>query len=91
MHWFYQKYHISKLTVTLLKVKKYLEQNISKKSIILGPTTASMFKMKNIYRFQILIKYKVDPNLQKALKELDELYMLNKKANIEIDNNPLQV
>lgn len=75
----------------IIKVKKYLEQNISKKSIILGPTTASMFKMKNIYRFQILIKYKVDNNLQKALKELDELYMLNKKANIEIDNNPLQV
>lgn len=75
----------------IIKVKKYLEQNISKKSIILGPTTASMFKMKNIYRFQILIKYKVDQNLQKALKELDELYMLNKKANIEIDNNPLQV
>ena len=27
----------------------------------------------------------------KDLKELDELYMINNKANIEIDNNPLQV
>ena len=75
----------------ILKVKKYLEQRISKKSIILGPTTASMFKVNNIYRFQILIKYKVDPNLDKTLRELDEIYMLNNKANIEIDNNPLQV
>ena len=75
----------------IMKVKKYLEKNISKKSIILGPTPASMFKLNNVYRFQILIKYKIDNNLQKTLKELDEIYMLNTKANIEIDNNPLQV
>ena len=50
-----------------------------------------MFKLNNVYRFQILIKYKVDPALQKTLRELDEIYMLNNKANIEIDNNPLQV
>lgn len=73
------------------KVKKYLEQNLSKSTIILGPTTASMFKINNIYRFQIIVKYKKDSNLLKTLKELDELYMLNSKANIEIDNNPLQV
>ena len=72
-------------------VKRYLEKNISKKSVILGPTTASMFKIKNIYRFQIIVKYKVDPMLQKTLKELDEIYKLNNKASIEIDNNPLQV
>ena len=82
-------YDIASKEIT--KVKRYLEQHISKKSIILGPTTASMFKVKNIYRFQIIVKYKVDPMLQKALKELDEIYKLNTKANIEIDNNPLQV
>lgn len=75
----------------IMKVKKYLEKNISNKSIILGPTPASMFKLNNIYRFQILIKYKIDNNLQNTLRELDEIYMLNNKANIEIDNNPLQV
>lgn len=82
-------YDIASKEIT--KVKRYLGKNISKKSIILGPTTASMFKVKNIYRFQIIVKYKVDPMLQKTLKELDELYKLNTKANIEIDNNPLQV
>lgn len=82
-------YDIASKEIT--KVKRHLEKNISKKSIILGPTTASMFKVKNIYRFQIIVKYKVDPMLQKTLKELDELYKLNTKANIEIDNNPLQV
>ena len=75
----------------IIKVKKHLEKNLSNDTIILGPTTASMFKLNNIYRFQIILKYKKDPNIMKVLKELDELYMLNNKANIEIDNNPLQV
>ena len=75
----------------IIKVKKHLEKKLSNDTIILGPTTASMFKINNIYRFQIILKYKKDPNIMKTLKELDELYMLNNKANIEIDNNPLQV
>ena len=50
-----------------------------------------MFKMNNIYRFQILLKYKKDPNLTNCLKELDEMYSLNNKVNIEIDNGPLQL
>ncbi len=73
------------------KVKKYLEKNLDKSTIILGPTTASMFKINNVYRFQIILKYKRDPNLFKTLKELDELFMLNNKVNIEIDNNPLSL
>ena len=50
-----------------------------------------MFKINNVYRFQIILKYKKEPKLFNVLKELDELYMLNNKVNIEIDNNPLQV
>ncbi len=75
----------------ITKVRNYLEKKLSKNTIILGPTTASMFKVNNIYRFQIILKYKKDPNIMTTLKELDELYMLNNKVNIEIDNNPLQV
>ena len=75
----------------ITKVKNFLLKNLDKNSIILGPTTASMFKLNNIYRFQILIKYKKDPNLNKALKELDNIYVVNRNVNIEIDNNPLQV
>ena len=84
-----KNYEICSKEIT--KVKKYLENNLSKNTIILGPTTANMFKINNVYRFQIILKYKRETNLIKILKELDELYMLNNKANIEIDNNPLQV
>ena len=75
----------------ITKVKKYLMNKLNEKTIILGPTTANVFKMNNIYRFQIIIKYKKDDNLFNSLKELDKLYSFNNKINIEIDNNPLEV
>jgi primosomal protein N' (replication factor Y) len=73
------------------KVCKYLKDNISSSSIILGPTPANMFRINNIYRFQIIVKYKVDDKLFEALKYLDGIYINNYKCNLEIDNNPLQV
>lgn len=82
-------YDIASKEIT--KVKKFLEQNLAKDTVILGPTTASMFKINNVYRFQITLKYKRDPKLLETLHELDKLYMLNNKANIEIDNNPLSL
>ena len=75
----------------IIKVKNYLLKNLENETIILGPTTANVFKMNNIYRFQITVKYKKDSKLMAVLKELDHQYMLNNKVNIEIDNNPLQV
>ena len=69
------------------KVKSYLDKKLTN-VIILGPTTAAMFKINNVYRFQIILKYK-DYNLVKEhLKYLDDVYRLNSKVNIEIDNNP---
>ena len=72
------------------KVLKYLSVNL-KDAIILGPTTASMFKVNNIYRFQIILKYKNYENIKQSLKNLDELYKTNNKVNIEIDNNPSHI
>lgn len=73
------------------KVKNYLIKNISKTSIVLGPVTAILFRVNNIYRFQIIVKYKKDPKLREVLKELDKLYILNNKVNIEIDTSPIRV
>ena len=75
----------------ILKVKRYLDTNLSNNIIILGPSTAAVFKINNVYRFQIILKYKKEPNLMLILKKLDEMYMNNNNVNIEIDNNPLQV
>ncbi len=70
------------------KVANYLKNNILKEDIILGPTTANMFKFNNTYRFQIVIKYRFDDNLKKVLKEIDDIYLNDNKVNLEIDINP---
>lgn len=71
-----------------LKIKKYLKDSLSSDTIVLGPTTANMFKVNNIYRFQIIIKYKKDDKLYNSLILLQQLY-LNKKITIDITFNPL--
>ena len=55
---------------------------------VLGPTVCVPFKINNICRFGILIKYKKEDNLLNVLKELIDHYKGNNKIRIEIDFNP---
>ena len=73
------------------KVKKYLADNLNKETIVLGPTTASVFKFNNEYRMQIIIKYKFDDKLMETLKDLDNIFSSNKDNYLEIDFNPLRI
>ena len=73
------------------KAKKYLDDNLNKDTIILGPTTASVFKFNNEYRMQIIIKYRFDSLLIQTLKELDNIFINNKDNYLEIDFNPLRI
>ena len=72
------------------KVYSFLNRNL-KDTIILGPTTSAMFKMNNVYRFQIILKYKNYDLIKPTLINLDEVYKSNNKVNIEIDNNPCRL
>ncbi len=69
------------------KIKEYLKNKLKNNELVLGPTTSLLFKIKNSYRFQIIIKYKKEQDLIEVLKELDNLYKLNKKVYLEIDLN----
>lgn len=73
------------------KVYNFLKTYLNKEDYILGPTTAGIFRLKNVYRFQIIIKYRFDDNLNKVLKKLDELYAENKDVYLEIDMNPYYI
>lgn len=73
------------------KVYNYLKNHISSKSIILGPTTAGVFRINNIYRFQLVIKYRFDDKLMPTLKEIDEMYINHKTVYLEIDINPYYI
>ena len=73
------------------KVYNFLKSNLNNEDYILGPTTAGIFRLKNIYRFQIIIKYRFDDKLNDTLKKLDELYAENKDVYLEIDMNPYYI
>lgn len=73
------------------KVAEFLKKNISSTSIVLGPTTANVFKVNNVYRFNIIVKYRFDDKLIPTLKELDKLFVINSKVNLEIDMNPTKI
>ena len=73
------------------KVKKYLDKNLTSDFIVLGPTTASVFKFNSEYRMQIIIKYQKENNLREILKDLINLYTYNNDNYLEIDFNPLNI
>ena len=69
------------------KIRKSLERNLNE-TIILGPSPATVFKVNNIYRYGIILKYKKDEKLYKVLNLLVNHYKGNNKVNIDIDFNP---
>ena len=72
------------------KIKRYLESKLGPEFIILGPSTSRIFKLKNKYYFQIIIKYKYDNNLLPVLKEIDNNY-ISGNVRIDVDINPINV
>ena len=72
------------------KIKNSLERNL-KNTIILGPSTSSIFKMNNIFRYHILLKYKSDKELYLILNKIVDHYKANVKIKIDIDFNPSQM
>lgn len=73
-----------------LKIKRSLERNLFD-TIILGPSTSSIFKMNNIFRYNIILKYKQDKELYEILKKIIEHYKTNQKIKIDVDFNPSQM
>ena len=53
-----------------IEVHKALKANVSPKAIVLGPTAKSIARMNNRYYFQIIVKYKNEPQLQEYLEKL---------------------
>lgn len=69
------------------KITAILNSNLEN-SIILGPTVAVPFKINNICRFSIVVKYKIEPQLYQVLHSINEHYRNNDKINIEFSFNP---
>ena len=73
------------------KIGNYLKKEVDESTIVLGPTTANIFRINNNYHFQIVVKYRFDEKLIPALKYLDSIYINDNKVNLEIDIEPLHI
>ena len=67
------------------KIKRYLDNNLNDKYKILGPSVSSIVKLKNRYRFNIMIKYKEPSLLYKVLSEVNKRDI--KDVTIDINMN----
>ena len=74
-----------KLNQELNNVKKYLLNNLSKESIVLGPAPSNPYLVNNIYSFEFLIKYRYDKNLKETIQELDKIFIIKKDIQLDID------
>ena len=69
------------------KIKKVLEKKLEN-TIILGPSPCTIFKLNNIYRYGIILKYKKEDNLREVLDKIIDHYKDNNKLKLDINFNP---
>ncbi|MDD3187647.1 MAG: primosomal protein N' [Bacilli bacterium] len=77
------------VSVEANKVKSYFDgkSNIQ----LLGPTSASMLKVNNVYNIQIIIKYRSFKDIDSDLLYVYNKYKANNKVNVDIDINPVKI
>lgn len=71
------------------KIKKYLSSNITYP--ILGPSSANILKINNIYHIQIIIKYKKLNEIFEYITFIYNRYKVNNKTIVEVDFNPIKI
>ncbi|MFJ7468961.1 primosomal protein N' [Peribacillus frigoritolerans] len=73
------------------KITNYLGSRLNRDSVVLGPVASPISRINNRYRYQCLIKYKREPDLNQHLRTLLEYYQKETAQNhlqISIDLNP---
>ncbi len=70
-----------------LKIKQSLERMLEH-TTILGPTSLPIFRVNNIYRYGIILKYKKEDRLRQDLFRVKNHYKTNNKVRIDIDFSP---
>ena len=94
-------YYLINFTIAHKNMKKVMEaakhvhqillQHLSERALVLGPSPAAIARINNEHRFQILVKYKSEPELIHALQYLDDYYheaYIKDKLSLRIDINP---
>lgn len=72
------------------KITNYVRSRLSNEAVILGPVASPIPKINNRYRYQCLIKYKREPNLLMAMKNVLNQYQKESQNGLQVlvDMNP---
>ena len=81
----------SKLALIEAKKCEKVCQKYLDRTIILGPSPASIFKKQNIYHYQLILKYQYQDNIHEVLERLVEYYATINKVNLDVDFNPIHL
>ncbi|WP_096550618.1 primosomal protein N' [Ureibacillus thermosphaericus] len=76
------------------KCAEFLRTHLSFNASIIGPTTAGIVRLLNRYRYQCLIKYKIEPNLIPTFLQLMKIYRtdwIKKGVVLTIDLDPSMI
>lgn len=72
------------------KITTYLREKKYKDTFILGPSTALIPKVNDIFFVQILLKYKNSKEIYESFKEIKNMY-LHKQILLDMDINPIMI
>lgn len=61
------------------------------KMVVLGPSPASISKLRDLYRYQIIVKYKSGEKLKNIIKNISKDYQNNRNVYVDFENNPLRL
>ncbi|WP_342081369.1 primosomal protein N' [Enterococcus faecium] len=75
----------------IFQIANQLKEVLSPQSLLLGPTPSMILRVKNRYYYQLIIKYKHEPNLPHVLDEILNGSQKEQRQGlfVAIDNEPL--
>jgi primosomal protein N' (replication factor Y) (superfamily II helicase) len=84
---------LMKVVAVTEKITKYVRSRLSNEAVVLGPVASPIPRIKNRYRYQCLIKYKREPDLNLTLKKVLDQYQKEAASGLQVsvDVNPFML
>lgn len=84
----FSSYKEENVKESALQTKKYLKEHLNSETIILGPNVEKLFKLRNKYSINIILKYQKDEKIKEVLNNLQDIYKHNSSVILDITINP---
>ncbi len=82
-----------KIYTVAQQIRNMLQHRLNKSSLILGPSPSPIARIKNRFRYQLMVKYRSEPYLQQYMMEILKEFEDERRRDLQItiDFNPYQL